>query len=225
LGPYMAKRRPDATPAPHHDLANHVTRTKWPSHRVIHRIHRDHYRAVEFNPGNGDARFSPINDSSGKRIPTVYGGTTYDCAAMETVFHDVPFAPGLKTFDKVKLIGQVHSRITPTRELIVADLRQIALRRLGIERSQLIDTEKDRYPQTRAWAAAIHDQCPDLDGLCWVSRQDDSALALLLFGDRVSSGDLLPDGEPIAIATDLNTYTRLLKLAARIGLNIIDGIV
>jgi RES domain len=144
---------------------------------------------------------------------------------METVFHDVPFAPGLKTFDKVELIGQVHSQVTPTRELIVADLRQIALRRLGIERSQLIDTEKDRYPQTRAWAAAIHDQCPDLDGLCWVSRQDDSALALLLFGDRVSSGDLKRDGEPIAIATDLDTFTRLLKLAERIGLNIIDGII
>lgn len=31
---------------------------------------------------------------AGASIPTLYGGTTFDCAAMETVFHDVPIAPG-----------------------------------------------------------------------------------------------------------------------------------
>lgn len=94
---------------------------------------------------------------------------------MEIVFHDVPFAVGFKTYDKAKLIGQIASRVIPRRDLSLADLSSTALRKLGVERSQLIDAEKDRYPQTRIWAEAIHAQCPDVDGLCWVSRQDDRA--------------------------------------------------
>ena len=57
-------------------------------------------------------------------------------------------------------------------------------------RPGMIDTEKDRYPATRAWAAALHAQCPDIQGLCWTSRQDDSAQAVMLFGDRIVPGVL-----------------------------------
>jgi hypothetical protein len=94
--------------------------------------------------------------SDGSSIPTLYGGTTFDCAAMETIFHDVPFAPGLKTFDKQKLADQVYSQVTPKRTLSLADLSTKALRKLGVQRNELIDTEKDVYPSTRKWAEAIH---------------------------------------------------------------------
>ncbi len=142
---------------------------------------------------------------------------------METVFHDVPFAVGLKTYDKAKLIGQISSQVLPTRDLVLADLSSTALRKLGVGRIPLIDTEKDRYPQTRVWAEAIHARCPDVDGLCWVSRQDDRARALVLFGDRVQSTDLAPNGSSITIASDPAVYTSLLELADRIGVKIIDG--
>ena len=79
----------------------------WPKGQVVHRIHLDLYHAVQFNPGaKGNAQFSPIKDATGSSVPTLYGGVTFECAAMETVFHDVPFAVGLKTYDKAKLIGQ-----------------------------------------------------------------------------------------------------------------------
>ena len=94
---------------------------------------------------------------------------------METVFHDVPFAAGLKTFDKQKLIDQVYSQVTPRRDLNLVDLSTTALRKLGIRRNELIDTEKDKYPGTRKWAEAIHAACSDAEGLRWVSRQDDAA--------------------------------------------------
>jgi hypothetical protein len=51
---------------------------------------------------------------------------------METVFHDVPFAAGLKTFDKQKLVDQLYSQVTPKRNLSLADLRTTALR-VGFE--------------------------------------------------------------------------------------------
>lgn len=196
----------------------------WPKGRVLHRVHLDLYDAAEFNPGvRGNARFSPIKDAAGASIPTLYGGVTFECAAMETVFHDVPSAVGLKTYDKAKLIGQVSSRAIPTRDLLLADLSSTALRKLGVERGQLIDTEKDRYPQTRVWAEAIHVQCPDVHGLCWVSRQDDRSRAVVLFGDRVRSADLAPDGSSVAILSDPAVYTSLLELADRIGVRIVDG--
>lgn len=212
-------------PAPPADLARLLKTVTWPQGLVIHRIHLSEYDGTAFNPGvRGNARFSPIKSADGASIPTLYGGTTFECAAMETVFHDVPFAPGLKTFDKQKLVDQSYSTVQPQRDIVLADLSATALRNLGIQRSELIDTEKDRYPGTRGWAEAIHAQRPDVEGLCWVSRQDDRALAIILFGDRLSLDDLTADGAPRAILTDIAIYETLLTLAERIGVNIVDGL-
>ncbi|MFU0507823.1 RES family NAD+ phosphorylase [Pseudaminobacter sp. NGMCC 1.201702] len=194
----------------------------WPRGQVIHRVHLSLYGGRAFNPGiEGNARFSPIQNAAGASIPTLYGGTTFDCAAMETVFHDVPFAPGLKTFDKAKLAEQVYSTVTPKRDLVLADLSSTALRSLGVRRNDLIDTEKDQYPGTRRWAEAIHAQCPAIEGLCWVSRQDDRALAIVLFGDRVPATDLLLTSASRSILEDVDLYSDLLALAERIGVNIV----
>lgn len=89
---------------------------------------------------------------------------------METVFHDVPHTAGFKSFDKGKLTGQVHSAVQVSQPLHLVDLSSVALRKLGVTRKQLIDTEKDQYPATRKWAEAIHRQYPDVQGLSWVSR-------------------------------------------------------
>jgi len=229
----MAKRKsgaghapapPSGVPAPPDDLAKLVKTVTWPKGQVIHRIHLKNYRSSEFNPGlKGNARFSPIMASDGASIPTLYGGTTFDCAAMETVFHDVAFTAGLKTFDKQKLTDQVYSQVTPKRDLNLADLSATALRKLGVQRNELIDTEKDKYPDKRKWAGAIHTACPSAEGLCWVSRQDDRAFAIVLFGDRLAATDLLPTGGPHSVLADVPVYANLLTLADRIGVNIVDG--
>jgi hypothetical protein len=204
------------------DFDELITPFVWMTDRVIHRISASLYAGARFNPGvRGNARFSPIKSTRGTAVPTIYGGSTFDCAAMETVFHDVPFAAGLKTYDKSKLAGQVYSQLVPVRPLVLADLGSTALRKLGIKRRQLIDTEKDLYPQTRAWAEAIHARRRDVEGLCWVSRQDDSAFALVLFGDRVSETDLTALGATVDITANGDVYFRLLSLADRIGVKIV----
>jgi hypothetical protein len=219
-----AAARPSGVPAPSADLAKLVNMVTWSKGQIIHRIHLKIYGSSEFNPGlTGNARFSPIKASDGSSIPTLYGGTTFDCAAMETVFHDVPFAAGLKTFDKQKLVDQVYSQVTPKRKLSLADLSTTALRKLGVQRNELIDTEKDEYPNARKWAEAIHAGCPRAEGLCWVSRQDDRALAVMLFGDRVATMDLSPTGDPRHVLADVPVYADLLALANRIGVDIVDG--
>ena len=203
----------------------HVSTLIRPKGSVLHRIHEDLYAPAAFNLGiKGNARFSPIKDRSVSPevpIPTLYGGSTFDCAAMETVFHDVPFVPGLKTIDKRKLRGQFHSRLVLTMDLVLADLSATALRKLGVPRNQLIDTEKDCYPQTRKWAEAIHAQARNVQGLCWVSRQDDRARAVVLFGDRVPSGALATAGSSRSLLGDPSAYGELLDLALLIGVSIV----
>jgi len=196
----------------------------WSLDTVIHRVHQDHYAGDQFNPGlKGNARFSPIKNALGEPVPTLYGGATFACAAMETVFHDVPFAPGLKTLDKTKLTRQVHSQVKPGADLVLADLRSKALRKLGVARGQIIDTEKDQYPTTRQWAEAIHTQCPEVQGICWTSRQDDSAQALMLFGDRVTQDVLQPAAISRNLVSDSTAYAELLRLAEQIGVDIVPG--
>lgn len=203
----------------------HMTITRLPAKTTLHRIHQDIYDAAQFNPSTkGNTRFSPITTSAGTPIPTLYAGESFDCAAMETIFHDIPYAPGLKTIEKSKLKQQVHSELMTTVELALVDLRTMALRKLGVERKAIIDTEKDQYPHTRFVAAQIHSQRADAQGLLWTSRQDDSAKAVMLFGDRISDGVL----EQVGVSHDLiktqATYEDVLKLASRIGVDIVPGI-
>ncbi|MGJ9417928.1 RES family NAD+ phosphorylase [Massilia sp. CMS3.1] len=217
-----ATTTPGAVPAPPPTL--HITTTTWPQGTLIHRVHHLDYEAVQFNPGvKGNARFSPIADLHGQRIPTLYGGSSFACAAMESVFHDVPFVPVFKSYDKGKLSGQGHSQFSARQDLLLADLGSKALRKLGVPRKCLIDTEKDRYRLTREWAVAIHAGFPQVQGLCWISRQDDSALAVVLFGDRIGDGVLQPGAPTRSLVDDPAAYGELLALAEQIGVDIVPG--
>jgi hypothetical protein len=215
---------PRMATAPSPSGSLNVTRFIWQRGKAVHRIHQQKYAPTAFNPGVvGNARFSPIQTLLGVAIPTLYGGTTFDCAAMETVFHDVPFVPGFKSVAKQKLASQHYSVLEPREDLVLADLSQVALRKLGIARAQLIDTEKDRYPSSREWAHAIYTQCPDVQGLRWVSRQDDRAEAIMLFGDRISAGVLSHIGVSRDLLLDAATYGGLLALAGAIGVTLVEG--
>jgi len=212
---------PRTIASPPSDLDKVVKRTSWAAGDVIHRIHPSKFAADEFNPDpHGNAQFSPICNAAGEPVPTIYGGTTFECAAMETVYHDVPFAAGLKTIAKRKIRHHHHSQLVSSAELVLANLSNKALRKIGIPRADLFDTEKDPYPQTRKWAEAIHAHCPDVQGLCWVSRQDDTAQAIMLFGDRLPSGCMNHGAPSVDLVTDDVTYAALVQLADDIGVKI-----
>ena len=67
---------------------------------------------------------------------------TLDCALMETVFHDVPFAAGPKNWSKATHVaGKVYSQLTLSRNLALIDLSAVPLRKLGISRKDLIESE------------------------------------------------------------------------------------
>ena len=83
-----------------------------------------------------------------------------------------------------------------------------------------INPFKGRYPQTCVWAEAIHAQCADVRGLLWVSRQDDTAKAIVLFEDRLGPKPLSSVGTSVDIVQDDPTYAALIDLADGIGVKI-----
>lgn len=203
------------------DLNDRIQLVTWPKGRVIHRIHPDQYKSAQFNPSStGNARFSPISNAASAIIPTIYGGPAFECAAMETVFHDIPHVLGLKTLQKSNISKLAYSEISCDQDLHLIDLRSIALRKFGLERRDIIDTPVSEYPYTRSWAEAFHAQCKDAKGLYWQSRQADHAQAVVLFEDRVPPRALKPRKRAVSILST-PIYSKILKLAEAMDVQIV----
>jgi len=202
-------------------IPSHVTPVKIPEGVQLYRVHAEKYGAVQFNPGSeGNARFSPIKNTGGEVIPTIYAGGTQDCALMETLFHDVAFAPGYKTHSLSKLDGLVISEVVVRKELQLADLRSKPLRKLGVTRVFLIESEASEYSRSREYAEALYEACPEIQGLLWVSRQDDSALAMVLFEDRIPVNALQQRGGSRSLRNDPATLEMVVNLAGMIGVDL-----
>ena len=82
-------------------------------------------------------------------------------------------------------------------------------------RTSILGSEGGRKPSTRP----IH---RSRAFLCWVSRQDDRALAVVLFGHRVAINDLTQAGVPREILSNVPLYSDLLSLAQRIGVDMVE---
>ncbi len=194
----------------------------WSSGQTMYRVHEATYAVDQFNPSpKGNARFSPILDPSGNVIPTLYAATTPRGALMESVFRDVPYRTGFKHVDAKRLEGRGCSTLLFQTDFQLLDLSKVALRGLGIPPRQLIDTTKAHYPVTRGWAEQVYAAHPRIQGFLWSSRQDDRALAVVLFGSRVKASDLLdaklsrplirngtPEDFVLELATDLKVLLK-----------------
>lgn len=152
----------------------------------LYRVHSKKYLADQYNPSTvGNARFSPITDSGGAVIPTIYAAETLSAALMETVFHDVPSAPGLKSVDEsLRIDPNTHCELVTSQDLKLAVLHGVSLRALGIKEGELIHSAAADYAETRKWAMAIHAQHQDVQGLVWISKQCSPDKAYIFFGDR-----------------------------------------
>ncbi len=197
----------------------------WPAGQVIHVIHDAAYAPDSFNPGvdatgnpRRPTRFAPIRDARGQVVPYLYGGSSRDCAIFETVFHNVPIDAADKFVDLDDHANRAHGQIVPQRDLRLVNLTTDGLHRLKVPKSELIASAPIDYLDTARWAEALHQQCPDVDGLLWMSRQRDRDQALLLFGDRVGAA---LTGTRMGTALRGNDVLRqaILTLALRVGID------
>jgi hypothetical protein len=192
---------------------------------AVWRVHSASFRPTQFNSSDtGDARFSPIRRPDGITIPVLYGASTLAGAMMETVLHDVPTPPDGYILDIESLREQnlVVSRIRPKRRLPTVDLSTKGLKRLGLQRTDLIDTPVTAYPRTREWAEWLHGATA-AKGLVWTSRQDDGARAVALFGDRLSESAFKVEVEREPLCED-DRLDALIELAEHIGIQRLFGL-
>jgi hypothetical protein len=193
--------------------------------QAIWRVHPARYRPAQFRSGSdGNARFSPIRNSDGSVIPTWYGARTLTCAIMETILHDVPARPDDYILDVERLrdVDIRVSRVRCQRALTMVDLSSKGLKRIGLQRRDLIDTPVGDYPRTREWAVRLPTET-SAQGLLWTSRQDDEAKALVLFGDRIAEPAfrIEIDREPLYEGAHLD---KLLALAEHVGITQVIGL-
>ena len=114
------------------------------------------------------------------------------------------------------------TRIELVRDIAIADLSGHGLRRLGLDRSQLLETGARTYAHAAQWAEAIHRSDDIVDGIVWVSRQFDTANALLAFGGRLKKDDFAVIGAPERLDQG-NGYRRAQKAASAAGITIAGG--
>lgn len=205
----------DALLGRHLDPAQ-VGRVQW-APRELWRVFAQVHGPTGFNAtGRGNARFSPL-EHAGANIPTLYAATSVPAALMETVLHDapIPSAGFILTLEPAKDPRRV-ARLQTTVALTLADLSTVGLRRLGLSRSDVIDSDKTHYPATRALAQWIYATCPDVQGMAWTSRQDDSAQAVVLFEPRLV-GTALALAEPEADFFSGPHHAALIELVGRLG--------
>jgi hypothetical protein len=168
-----------------------------PAGTELHRIHLERFGSDEFNGTDlGDARFSPIRDTGGTIIPTIYAAQTFACATCEIVLRcpDVPTIDPKTGLAPLQIVypsdyqAHAHSQLRTATELKLVELTMKGQRKIGVDKNALLAGPKSSYPETRAWAERIHAQCPEAEGLYYNSAQFGPDFAIVLFGGRVPAG-------------------------------------
>lgn len=154
-------------------------------------------------------------------MPTLYAGTTVEVALMEVVLRDVPVpSAGFVMRLDARTDPRRVAQLLPRRELRLADLSTLGLRRLGLQRPDVIDCNESAYPSTRALAQWIYANCPAAQGIAWTSRQDDKGQAIVLFEPRVApdSFDVIESDQSF---TDGHHNAALMDLLDRLGASLV----
>lgn len=144
----------------------------------LYRVHNNVRTVTEFNPGIGSrTRFAFFGDPV---VPVLYAADTEQAALAESLLHDIPATGGALPYGRYA--DTVMGLLTVTRELHLASLRGLGLRRLRAEAREVTDTDASEYRHTVRWAQAAH--AAGFDGLAWTSRKCNDTRAVVLFGDR-----------------------------------------
>lgn len=184
-----------------------------------HRVYSSQFGQTEANPGYGDARFSPFDEpGSNRRVPTLYLAESPHAALLETVLRDVGEWE-IREVSEAQFIGQLHVGLETVETLHVADLRNPALARIGIDRTAIASSSQEHYPCTRTVAKAIHTSSQNLAGIVWHSRQTEisgrpDAESLVLFADRLANSR-----DALALTRSLTAVGAISEGAGRIKLD------
>lgn len=155
-------------PIPTTDVLRHLHTVTWRAGLSLRRGHkRTHTDPTELVPGVGDTRFAPLRGVAHASV----AGTTF-AALLESALHDA--APPEPRVPEVVLSRWDEAGVVLTTDVRLIDLRDQALKNLGLDRGPLTATSAAHYPCTRVWAERLHGRQVGgqvTHGLVWNSRQ------------------------------------------------------
>jgi hypothetical protein len=188
-----------------------------------YRIHSLDYHPLSFNPNKkSSARFSPFSSADGTIVASLYAGSSVKAALMETVFHEVPVPSSGAILLESDIIERkwVRTDFANTEALTLIDFTSVGLQRVGLTRSQVIDTTSAKYPFTQGLAQRLYAYFPQAHGIRWVSRLYDEGTCIVLFEDRMASGMLIPTSLPTSVLSG-ETLDALLDLVEQLDMSLI----
>lgn len=139
------------------------------------------YPATEPYWSAGVYRFDDPEPGRVGAFGTCYVASAIEVAFAESVTHEAGrFVAGTNEVPAAELTGRslVRFRCARRKTLVLADLTGAALKSLGLNND--ISASSD-YTESQAWAKAIHDANPRLDGIRYVSRQMNKGFAYAIF--------------------------------------------
>jgi RES domain len=229
----MSSSCPIAPPTPGSALV--LQTTDLPSGTVLFRFHGNIYPANSFNPNtdrridkpDDGARFNPFPGAPSPNVPTLYAADALSAAALESIFHDVAHVPSPQ-FPKSKLREWSYSKLKTARGLVLFELINPRLRQLvvpgrtaSITEDELVHTPASEYPNTRTWAQFLHTHASGLDGLLWRPRLGGTGNSLVLFGDRLKTGDLQIVSPAVSAVTGPG-FAKVHRIATLASISIVD---
>jgi RES domain len=212
----------NVVPLPPKPFIKKINVRQLPAASELHRIYSIKFAGNAFNPSHEVLnRFSPIFSTKGEIVPVLYAADSKAAAIYETLFHDA-HVKGSRTKalrHKVLEKKRYGSWLTQ-RSLTIATLHAPDLANMGLTLDQLTATDSKYYPQTARWAEAIHQNHTHIHGLEWTSYRAGKQSSFILFGDRVSSSDLVSVGNEVVIAADATTFAEVVECGERVGVRV-----
>jgi hypothetical protein len=145
---------------------------------LLYRVFSSTRKPTEFNPGVGaPTRFGFFGKPV---VPILYAADTEEAAIAESLLHDIPEEGGVLPYDQYS--RKALARLEVTRDLRLAALHGIALRRLKVKPEDVTSSPASSYPTTVQWAEAAHGI--EVEGMVWMSGLCNNTKAYVFFGDR-----------------------------------------
>ncbi len=149
-----------------------------PAEHLLYRVFENVRPPTVFNPGPGaPTRFGFFGRPV---VPIMYAADTEEAAIAETLLHDIPVEGGVLPYAAYST--KALARLEVTRDLRLAGLHGMGLRRLKASPQDVTSSPASTYLDTVNWAEAAHGI--GLDGMVWMSRLCNNSKAYVFFGDK-----------------------------------------
>jgi hypothetical protein len=193
-----------------------------PNPTVLWRVYRGS-EPLQFGVSTraGGNRFDPL-PTPWDTTRVLYAATSPEAAIAETLlrWHDDVGAGAHVELERSRFEDRYLTEVRVTRELNVIDLTGFGIApvqatldadRGGHRAEDIFQCSSASYETTQAWGSWFRDQKPQADGLRWMSRQFNSAAAVVLFEDRCPIGTLETYGAAESLVDRSTAANRMLR--------------